>query len=219
MNFENRILIIDDFIDKEYQEKIKSELLGSEDNEEQGFPWFYTEDVTTAYDIESQHRCGLSHAYVDLPKELLDYDLPESIIKKRKFLGKVISEYHELFVPMLKKVGFKLKLPDVQVLQGRSFLQFPINTDGTIDTAHIDIYDDNEANIDFIVALYYVIDSDGDTIIYNERVKDPEGKYTIKSSVTPKQGRMVIFDGGLYHAAKQPINSNTRCIVNYNLRI
>ena len=130
-----------------------------------------------------------------------------------------MSEYHELFIPMLKKVGFKLRLPDVQVLQGRSFLQFPINTDGTIDTAHIDIYDDNEANIDFIVALYYVIDSDGDTIIYNERVKDPEGKYTIKSSVTPKQGRMVIFDGGLYHAAKQPINSNTRCIVNYNLRI
>ena len=130
-----------------------------------------------------------------------------------------MSEYHELFIPMLKKVGFKLKLPDVQVLQGRSFLQFPINTDGTIDTAHIDIYDDNEANIDFIVALYYVIDSDGDTIIYNERIKDPEGKYTIKSSVTPKQGRMVIFDGGLYHAAKQPINSNTRCIVNYNLRI
>ena len=219
MNFENKILIIDDFIDKEYQEKIKSELLGSEDNEEQGFPWFYTEDVTTAYSDESQHRCGLAHSYVDLPKELQDYDLPESVIKKRKFLGKVISEYHELFVPMLKKVGFKLKLPDVQVLQGRSFLQFPINTDGTIDTAHIDIYDDNEANIDFIVALYYVIDSDGDTIIYNERIKDPEGKYTIKSSVTPKQGRMVIFDGGLYHAAKQPINSNTRCIVNYNLRI
>ena len=130
-----------------------------------------------------------------------------------------MSEYHELFIPMLKKVGFKLRLPDVQVLQGRSFLQFPINTDGTIDTAHIDIYDDNEANIDFIVALYYVIDSDGDTIIYNERVKDPEGKYTIKSSVTPKQGRMVIFDGKLYHAARQPINSNTRCIVNYNLRI
>ena len=219
MNFENKILIIDDFIDKEYQEKIKSELLGSEDNEGQMFPWFYTEDVTTAYDDESQHRCGLAHSYVDLPKELQDYDLPESVIKKRKFLGKVISEYHELFVPMLKKVGFKLKLPDVQVLQGRSFLQFPINTDGTIDTAHIDIYDDNEANIDFIVALYYVIDSDGDTIIYNERVKDPEGKYTIKSSITPKQGRMVIFDGGLYHAAKQPINSNTRCIVNYNLRI
>ena len=32
MNFENKIIIFDDFIDKEYQEKIKRELLGSEDN-------------------------------------------------------------------------------------------------------------------------------------------------------------------------------------------
>ena len=120
---------------------------------------------------------------------------------------------------MLQKVGFKLGLSDIQVLQGRSFLQFPINTDGTIDTPHIDIYDDEEGNIDFIVALYYVVDSDGDTVIYNEREKDPDGNYTIKGSVTPKQGRMVIFDGALYHAAKQPINSNTRCIVNYNLGV
>ena len=216
MNFENKIIIFDDFIDKEYQEKIKRELLGSEDNIYQGFPWFYIEDVTSAYDEDSQHRCGLAHNYVDLPDELIKFDLSTSILKqRRKLLGKVISDYHELFVPMLQRVGFKLGLSDVQVLQGRSFLQFPINTDGTVDVPHVDIHGD----IDFIVALYYVVDSDGDTLIYNERYKGLEGQYTIKESVTPKQGRIVIFDGRLYHTAKQPINSNTRCIVNYNLAI
>ena len=104
-------------------------------------------------------------------------------------------------------------LSDIKVLQGRSFLQFPLNTDGTIDSAHIDIY----CNFDFIVALYYVCDSDGDTVIYNET--EQSETYTIKSSITPKQGRMVIFDGSLYHAAEQPINSNTRCVVNYNLGV
>jgi hypothetical protein len=34
---------------------------------------------------------------------------------------------------------------------------------------------------------------DGDTVIYNEREEIPNEKYTIKESVTPKQGRMVIF--------------------------
>ena len=58
------------------------------------------------------------------------------------------------------------------------------------------------------------MDSDGDTIIYNER-KESES-YTVKERVTPKQGRIVIFDGGLYHTAEQPLN-NTRCIVNYNM--
>ena len=72
-NFEdNMILIIDDFIDKEYQEKIRKILLGEipfkfkADGEEieLDFPWFFIEDVTAAGDHDSQHRCALSHQYV-----------------------------------------------------------------------------------------------------------------------------------------------------------
>ena len=212
MKFENEIMVIDDFIEKDYQENIKIQLLGGKDHTGLQFPWYYIEDITVAYDNDSKHRPGLSHQYVSLPKEFLE-DSEEPL--DPNLLGKVNSEYHDLFVPMLQKVGFKLGLNSVRVLQGRSFLQFPLNTDGTIDTAHIDI----EEDIDFMVALYYVCDSDGDTVIYNEREELPNEKYTIKESVTPKQGRMVIFDGRLYHAAKQPINSNTRCVVNYNLGI
>ena len=212
MKFKNQIMVIDDFIEKDYQNKIKTELLGGKDHTGLQFPWYYIEDITVAYDDDSKHRPGLSHQYVSLPKEFFE-DSDESL--NPNLLGKVHSEYHDLFVPMLQKVGFKLGLNRVKVLQGRSFLQFPLNTDGTIDTAHIDI----EEDINFMVALYYVCDSDGDTVIYNEREELPTEKYTIKQSVTPKKGRMVIFDGGLYHAAKQPINSNTRCVVNYNLAI
>ena len=77
-----------------------------------------------------------------------------------------------------------------------------------MDTPHIDTDDKH------FVMLYYVVDSDGDTIIYNEKVESKE--YTIKKSVTPKQGRVVLFDGGLYHTAEQP-TKDTRCVVNYNL--
>ena len=203
-----QIIVFDDFIDLEYQEQIKKQLLGAEDNFGPRFPWFYVEDVTTAYDDDSQHRPGLSHSYVDLPLEMTG---DENDVLEPYSVGKVMSGYHDLFVPMLKRVGFKLGLRNLNVIQGRSFLQFPVNTDGTIDSPHIDII----GNVDFIVALYYVCDSDGDTVIYNET--EESKTYTIKKSVTPKQGRMVIFDGSLYHAAEQPINSNTRCIVNYNL--
>ena len=77
-----------------------------------------------------------------------------------------------------------------------------------MDTPHIDTDDKH------FVMLYYVCDSDGDTIIYNEKVESKE--YTVKKSVTPKQGRVVLFDGGLYHTAEQP-TKDTRCVVNYNL--
>ena len=212
MILEKEIYVIDDFIDAEYQKDIRNVLIGQFQYKEKDFPWYYIEDITVAYDDDSKHRPGLSHQYVNLPKEWAE-DNDEPL--KPNLLGRVHSEYHDLFVPMLQKVGYKLGLNSVRVLQGRSFLQFPLNTDGTIDTAHIDI----EEDIDFMVALYYVCDSDGDTVIYNEREELPNEKYTIKESVTPKQGRMVIFDGRLYHAAKQPINSNTRCVVNYNLGI
>ena len=203
-----QILVFDDFIDLEYQEQIKKQLLGAEDSFGPRFPWFYVEDVTSAYDEDSQHRPGLSHSYVDLPLELTG---DENDVLEPYSVGKVMSGYHDLFVPMLKRVGFKLGLRNLNVIQGRSFLQFPVNTDGTIDNPHIDII----GKVDFLVALYYVCDSDGDTVIYNETKESKT--YTIKKSITPKQGRMVIFDGSLYHAAEQPINSNTRCIVNYNL--
>ena len=113
---------------------------------------------------------------------------------------------------MLSKACQHLKIPQTEVLQGRSFLQFPLaNVDtSVVDTPHIDL----DEGFEHIVVLYYVIDSDGDTIIYNERTQS--SSYTEKQRVSPKQGRVVIFDGKQYHTAEQP-TKGTRCIVNYNL--
>ena len=195
-NLKNKVIVIDNFIDKDYQDEIQGELLNaSKTQNEVSFPWFYAGDVTAGYEKDSQHRPGFSHRYVDP--------------------GKVVSTYHELFIPLLQKVGVKLNVSNLEIILGRSFLQCPINTDGTVDTPHIDV----SGNESFIVALYYVCDSDGDTIIYNERKEQPEGQYTIKQKVTPKKGRIVIFDGCLYHTAEQPVLKNTRCVVNYCLQI
>ena len=190
---EGEILVIDDFVSLEYQEKIKQELLGVNNN----FPWHYTEDVTSAGDYDSQHRAGFGHQYVELD----DDDVSE-----------VKSLYHHLFTPMLSKACQYLKIPEAEIIQGRSFLQLPLKNIDTsiVDSPHIDLNEGEE----HIVVLYYVIDSDGDTIIYNERTESPS--YTEKQRVSPKQGRVVIFDGKQYHTAEQP-TKGTRCIVNYNL--
>ena len=192
---EGEIIVIDDFISLDYQEKIKQELLGLEND----FPWYYTEDVTTAGDFDSQYRPALNHYYVNFD----DDDISE-----------VESVYHHLFVPMLSKACKYLKIPETEVIQGRSFLQFPLKNIDTsvVDTPHIDLDEGDE----HVVVLYYVVDSDGDTIIYNERTESLT--YTEKQRVTPKQGRVVIFEGGQYHTAQHPSNG-TRCIVNYNLEL
>ena len=191
------IVVIDDIIDLEYQKGIKGILLGDDYFKGRPFPWFYTEDVTGAGDKDSQHRAALGHEYVYLEDN-------DDV--------KVISHFHNMFLPMLKEVIRRVgvKQEDAGILQGRSFLQLPSNIQREdVDTPHIDI--DRRKHL---VALYYVCDSDGDTIIYNERVESET--YTIKRIGTPKQGRVVIFDGTLYHTAEQPLHS-TRCVVNYNL--
>ena len=190
---EGEILVIDDFVTLEYQEKIKKELIGLNNI----FPWFYTEDITGAGDFDSQHRAALGHNYVELD----DDDMSE-----------IKSVYHHLFVPMLSKACQHLKMPEAEIIQGRSFLQFPLKNIDTsvVDSPHIDLDEEWE----HAVVLYYVVDSDGDTIIYNERTKS--STYTEKQRVSPKQGRVVIFEGGQYHTAAQP-TKGTRCIVNYNL--
>ena len=190
------ILVIDDFIDKDYQENIKSYLMGDNTFDDFQFPWYYIDDVTAAYEEGNQGRPGLSHVYVE-------YNYDDT--------SEIVSDFHELFLPLLNKACQVLQVPTAKIVQGRSFLQFPLNLNSSDDdTPHIDL-DEGEKHI---VVLYYVVTSDGDTVIYNQRTESDV--YTVKQKVTPKQGRVVIFDGGLYHTAQQALRQ-IRCIVNYNL--
>ena len=184
------ILVFDDIIDLEYQEQIKSTLLGTRKYKNYHFPWYLTEDVTKGKKKNSQNRPALYHSYVKDPS-ILD------------------SEFHDLFTELIQSSCSKLNVDNVRVIKGRSFCQLPLSSEKTtVDTPHIDGHEDH------FVMLYYVCDSDGDTIIYNEKVKSEN--YTIQQRITPKQGRVVLFDGAFYHTAEQPLN-NIRCVVNYNL--
>ena len=190
------ILVIDNFIDKDYQEDIKDVLLGKEEWGDLLFPWHYIDDVTAAFEEGNQGRPGLSHVYVEYNDDKT---------------SDIVSDFHDLFIPLLELACETLEVPSARIVQGRSFLQFPLNLKSEDDdTPHIDL-DEGKRHI---VVLYYVKDSDGDTVIYNQRTESDV--YTVKQKVTPKQGRVVIFDGGQYHTAQQAIKT-VRCIANYNL--
>ena len=192
----NDVLIFDDIININYQLQIKDILLGERTFNEEDFPWFFIPDITYNDDLENQGRCGFSHYFADMEEG-------------------IISRFHPLFIKLIQNSCKKINVEKVDILQARSFLQLPTNiTKEDVDDAHIDIVTDEESP-PYFVMLYYVCDSDGDTIIYNEREKSES--YTIKKRVTPKQGRVVLFDGGFYHTAEQP-NKDKRCIINYDLQ-
>jgi hypothetical protein len=74
-------------------------------------------------------------------------------------------------------------------------------------------------------AIYYVNDSDGDTVIFNETNEDysedfdvmKENKFTVKQRITPEKGKVVVFPGHYYHASSFAKKSNYRCVLNINL--
>jgi hypothetical protein len=77
-------------------------------------------------------------------------------------------------------------------------------------------------------AIYYVNDSDGDTVIFNETndtydsgqddiLKIKQGEFTIKQRITPKQGRLVAFPGKYYHSSSPVRSHRYRCVINMNL--
>ena len=191
----DKILVFDDIIDLEYQEKIKKVLLSDDQYKGYEFPWYFTQDVTDPLNSKTQKRSAFYHGYV---------------VSDDEIMGTIDSVFHHLLVPLIDSSCYKIGKQDVTIIKGRSFLQLPINFKGEReDSPHVDITDDH------FVMLYYVCDSDGDTIIFNEREKSE--KYTIQKRVTPKQGRVVLFDGTFYHTAEQPID-NVRCIINYDLK-
>jgi hypothetical protein len=67
------------------------------------------------------------------------------------------------------------------------------------------------------VFLYYVNDSDGDTVFFNEFFNGEKiKKITEFDRVKPKAGLGVVFNGLQYHASSSPIESKFRCVLNIN---
>jgi hypothetical protein len=66
-----------------------------------------------------------------------------------------------------------------------------------------------------MTAVYYINDSTGDTVIFNESYGH-KGELTEKIRVSPKQGRLVLFNGHLLHAGNYPTTNTPRLIANIN---
>ena len=130
----------------------------------------------------------------------------------------MFNQLHPSIDLVLKNTIKKLKLKNPTLLEARTFLKLPLDKkyigEG-VDTPHLDR---TTPHWSFI---YYVEDSDGDTIIYDYKSKNEndipyfEDVKELKR-IKPKQGTIVAFDGLHWHTAEQP-TKNKRCIINFNV--
>lgn len=143
------------------------------------FPWYFIKDVSGS----KQARSGMQHEFCSIEKG-------------------INSKYFNDTLPIINFI----KKPELKILRVNSFLQFPNPNFKTYDTPH---YDLPKRKNKYTIFLYYVLNSDGDTVFFNKN------KNIIKK-ITPKQGTAVMFDGDYLHTAYQA-NKNIRCIINFNI--
>ena len=145
--------VFDDIIDKPLQEKIKSDILNPYTGD---FYWRFIEDITSSsfLNVHTQKRPGLNHMFYE-----------DSLM---------VCNYSWMTQDIVLQVIDKLKLKMTQIIKSKTFLQVPLNLkDYTVDNAHVDMMKPH------LVILYYVMDSDGDTIIYNSQWEKGEDRKSV----------------------------------------
>lgn len=122
-----------------------------------------------------------------------------------------VSEWANLFDPLISACtdfidGELVYIPKV-------FLNMNMNyglQNGNL--AHCDGFMNLETDdLKRYTAIYYLNDSDGDTLFY---LDDGE---TIAGEYTPKANTMLIFPSGILHSRQLPMLHNTRLVLNINL--
>lgn len=134
----------------------------------------------------------------------------------------VSSAINALLVPLLFVACDKANLKFNGLIRIRlgMFPETPV--DVPYHNPHVDFYEPH------IVGLYYVNDSDGDTVIFKEtfdhltveqsvRLANERG-FTELARVSPKKGRMAFFDGKHYHASMHPLEHSQRIVVTFDFR-
>jgi hypothetical protein len=75
----------------------------------------------------------------------------------------------------------------------------------------------DDSNPNLTTAIYYVNDSDGDTVLFNEHY-NPNWAITHLTEVyrkTPKMGDLIVFPSTQFHASSNPIATPSRYIINF----
>lgn len=119
------------------------------------------------------------------------HDTPENIEK----IFYVVEEFNKRF-----------NLDKIKIFRAKANLltQYQNNKKEYYDTPHIDW------DFPHHVLLYYVNDSDGDTILFKDR--------KIWKRISPKKNRLLMFNHKVLHASSHPIESVARVVLNYNIQ-
>ena len=155
------------------------------------FPWFYHNGTTrSGFDADENEADSLQFVH----NFVVD--------------GRLNSPH---FQPILELMRWDRIVADLNIPEGINRMKANL-----IPRQHASF--EHPPHVDFegphVVLLYYINDSDGDTIFYD---RDGDGEFTPVARETPAKGDLLVFDGSIYHSSSSPSKSKCRAVINFNL--
>jgi phosphomannomutase len=189
----NEYIVYDNIINREMSNKILNTLMDS------NFPWFLSSSVYTA-DEESIKEA--SNDYTNL-KEYLQfvhtfYDNlhgDTQLNSSFAYLADAVLQEYMNYI-LIDTIKLKRCKANFQTQHSKNNLSLH-------NTPHIDLVEPH------LVLLYYANDSDGDTVLFKD-----EKEYV---RISPKQGRILLFNGDILHTGSHPCVAEYRIVINYNI--
>jgi hypothetical protein len=184
--------VVDNFLPRFYQETIYKSILLEQT------PWTIIDEISGA-------------------SSDVDIDGIKVLKKQTGFYHMCFGDdqvYSNLFYtirPILDAIEHYCNKPIESLIRVRVGMFTKSSESGT-NSPHVDFSDEHKS------FLYYVNNSDGDTVFYNENyknIKDGSG-FSVKQKVSPVMGKAVLFDGLQYHSSSPPVLNDRRVVININ---
>lgn len=184
-NAGKQILIqrLDNFLPDQLALDMQSALLSD------SFPWYFNDAIAYSLNTININSFQFTHSFY---KPQINWN----------------SDWFMLGQAMLYITQSKLGIPINNIFRMKANLLTRTNDEETLCEIHKD-----HDEIGYKSLLYYVDDSDGDTIFFDE-----SKKYIIDKE-TPKKNSAIFFDSNIYHTGNRPKKNKRRIVINTILKI
>lgn len=189
--------VFDDIIDEVIQDEIENLLFDVH------CPWFYHPQTVLKKQIEG-----------NIKKFNLSNNVVKNMIDNQMFVHSIVdgdnikcTKTGPVVAKMLMQFSERSNFSIENLYRVKANLQL---RDGNFTKEHYNtIHCDNDGP--HWAMIYYVNDTDGDTLFFNSN--------EIIDRVSPKKGRILLFDGSIMHASQLPQKTINRCILNLNIQM
>ena len=187
-----KINIIDNYIPPKEAYDIEEFFLGT------NFGWYWNKETIEQEELEKYNTKNTVNTGQFTHAVMRNFNLMADHVRNEN-KGLVTSDAYDGIKEIFKNINFNL----VVRIKGN----LNLNVTSYKKESHQPIHNDALVN-GYKSLIYYINDSDGDTIFFNDKLKE------IKR-VSPKKGRAVIFDSQILHCGCNPIKQQKRAVINF----